>query len=298
MKKKIKSTKVAKELVVKTPTQEVRKTEPFAWTDEQVELIKNTVAKNATDDELKLFLYTAKRTGLDPLTKQIHFVKRGFGDKAQMTVQTGIDGYRAIAERTGQLAGIDDAVFEGDSPTDQHPTKATVNVYRMVKGLRVAFVASARWEEYAPQGNQAFMWKKMPYLMLGKCAEALALRKAFPNDLTGLYTNEEMAQADTSPKTIQTTHHEVISPVKAEIRIESQSRIQPTDPKTALIRLKNSIHKSLLILNPEVNTQNVHEIVLKHTGLNLVEENYKEIDARLLIKLTESPKEEDYNENI
>jgi phage recombination protein Bet len=155
---------------------------------EQIELIKTTIAKDASDDELKLFIYTASRVGLDPLAKQIHFVKRG----GQMTIQTGIDGYRAIAERTGTLAGIDDAIF--DSETALHPNKASVTVYRMVAGQRVGFTASARWVEYSqPQG---FMWKKMPYLMLAKCAEALALRKAFPNDLTGLYTNEEMAQAD------------------------------------------------------------------------------------------------------
>lgn len=158
------------------------------WTEQQVALITNTVAKGATPDELKLFLYTASRTGLDPLTRQIHFVKRG----GQMTVQTGIDGYRAIAERSGTLAGIDDAVF--DSEDGPRPNKASVTVYRLINGERVPFTASARWSEYAVEGG--FMWKKMPYLMLAKCAEALALRKAFPNDLTGLYTNEEMQQAD------------------------------------------------------------------------------------------------------
>lgn len=160
------------------------------YTDAQLELIKSTVAKGATNDELKLFLYTASRSGLDPLAKQIHFVKRG----GQATIQTGIDGYRAIAERKGDLAGIDDAIY--DSEDGKQPKKASVTVYRLVNGQRVSFTASARWSEYAPQGTQAFMWNKMPYLMLAKCAEALALRKAFPNDLSGLYTNEEMEQAD------------------------------------------------------------------------------------------------------
>ena len=163
------------------------------WSREQVELIKSTVALGATDNELKLFLYTAKRTGLDPLTKQIHFVKR----QGRVAIQTGIDGYRAIAERSKTLAGIDDAVYEVESETGK-PKKASVTVYRLVDGQRVGFTASARWSEYAPQGNQAFMWNKMPFLMLGKCAEALALRKAFPNDLTGIYTDEEMHQAGVS----------------------------------------------------------------------------------------------------
>jgi len=156
----------------------------------QIELIKKTVAIGATTDELKLFLYTANRVGLDPLTRQIHFVKRG----TRGVIQTGIDGYRAIAERTKELAGIDDATF--DDETQPVPGKATVTVWRMVAGQRVAFTASARWTEYCPAAPNDFMWKKMPYLMLAKCAESLALRKAFPNDLSGIYTNEEMSQAE------------------------------------------------------------------------------------------------------
>jgi phage recombination protein Bet len=180
-------------------TKELQKIEQSPWTPQQIKLITSTVAKGATPDELQLFLYTCKRTGLDPLTRQIHFVKRKIKNedgtwRDQMTIQTGIDGYRVVAERSKTLAGIDDAVY--DTETEQHPNKASVTIYRMIDGERVPFTASARWSEYAPQGKQAFMWNKMPYLMLAKCAEALALRKAFPNDLTGIYTNEEMGQAD------------------------------------------------------------------------------------------------------
>jgi phage recombination protein Bet len=169
---------------------------------EQIDLIKATVARGATDDELKLFLYTANRTQLDPLTKQIHFIKRRVWNGRKQdydevgTIQTGIDGYRVVASRNG-LAGIEDAVF--DAETETHPNKASVTVYRMVDGQRVPFTASARWTEYVQanrEGVPQAMWKKMPYLMLAKVAEALALRKAFPNDLSGVYTNEEMGQAD------------------------------------------------------------------------------------------------------
>ncbi|MBL8030347.1 MAG: phage recombination protein Bet [Candidatus Doudnabacteria bacterium] len=161
-------------------------------TQQQLELIRNTVAKGATPDELKLFLIVANRAGLDPFTRQIHFVKRG----GRATVQTGIDGYRAIAERSGSLAGIEDALYDAEDQV--HPNKATVTVYRMVSGQRVPFSASARWDEYVPQSGQDFMWRKMPYFMLGKVAEALALRKAFPNDLSGLYIHEEMQRDDNS----------------------------------------------------------------------------------------------------
>lgn len=183
---------------------------PPGLSPEQIELVKRTVARGATNDELALFLYTAKRTGLDPLTKQVHFIKRKNWSKAANngrggyievgTTQTGIDGYRSIAARTNELAGIDDAVF--DSEDGINPKKASVTVYRMVGGEARAFTATARWLEYVAtdrDGNPTAMWKKMPYLMIGKCAEALALRKAFPSELSGLYTNEEMSQAD-APK--------------------------------------------------------------------------------------------------
>ena len=161
------------------------------FTDDQVKLIKSTIAKGATDDELQLFLYQAQKTGLDPLAKQIHFVKRA----GQMTIQTAIDGFRAIAARTGQHAGTSDGIFEVQKGVDR-PSKATVIVKKIVQGLVSEFSATARWDEYFPGEKQGFMWKKMPYTMLEKCAEAKALRKAFPEDLSGVYTDDEMQQAD------------------------------------------------------------------------------------------------------
>ena len=160
------------------------------FTPEQVDLIKRMVCPGATDDELALFFYTCKRTGLDPLARQIYAIKRG----GKMTLQTGIDGYRVIADRTGKLAGISDYSF--DSEEGKHPSKATVTVRKVVEGAIAEFTATARWEEYQAGGP---MWGKMPYLMLGKCAEALALRKAFPADLSGVYTSEEMSQDDSNP---------------------------------------------------------------------------------------------------
>ena len=161
------------------------------FNDDQVKLIKSTIAKGATDDELQLFLYQAQKTGLDPLARQIHFVKRA----GQMTIQTAIDGFRAIAARTGQHAGTSDGIFEVQKGIDR-PSKATVVVKKIVQGIVSEFSATARWDEYYPGDKQGFMWKKMPYTMLEKCAEAKALRKAVPEDLSGMYTNDEMQQAD------------------------------------------------------------------------------------------------------
>ena len=145
-------------------------------TPDQVELIKSQIAVNATDDELKLFLHVANKSGLDPLARQIYFIKRG----GKMTIMTAIDGFRAIADRTGQYIGSSDPVFEDKGDI---PIKATVTVNKVVAGVVGNFTATARWSEYYPGEAQGFMWNKMPHTMLGKCAEALALRKAFPAQL-------------------------------------------------------------------------------------------------------------------
>ncbi len=159
---------------------------------DQIDLIRRTVANGATNDELALFLYDCQRRGVHPLDKLLHFTKRG----GRYTPVTSIDFMRAQAAMTGEMAGSDDPVFEG--PTNgPFPDAATVTVYRLTQGQRFAYTATARWAEYCP--DNAPMWKRMPHTMLGKCAEALALRKAFPQQLAGLYSREEMDQADTSP---------------------------------------------------------------------------------------------------
>jgi phage recombination protein Bet len=170
-----------------------------------IDLIKSQVLKPdrngnpRSDSDLLMFLYVAKRTGLDPLTRQIHAVFRWDTrqGKEVMSIQVGIDGFRLVAQRTGLYAGQDDAKFLPEDEATEFPTKATVTVYKLINNERVPFTASARWAEYAPKsakGEIEFMWKKMPYTMLGKVAEALALRKGFPNELSGIHTDDEMRQ--------------------------------------------------------------------------------------------------------
>lgn len=167
---------------------------PQAMTPEQVALLKRTICRDATDDELKLFMHVCQRTGLDPFARQIYAVKRldKKTGKATMVVQTSIDGFRLAASRSGTYAGSDDPIFDNED----EPNRATVTVYKMVQGQRCPFTATARWKEYYPGQAQGFMWDKMPCVMLAKVAEALALRKAFPADLSGVYAKEEMDQAE------------------------------------------------------------------------------------------------------
>lgn len=189
-------------------------------TRDQIELLKRTVAKGATDDELDMFLYVCRRTGLDPFTKQIHAMKRRIKDgsrwRDQITWQTGIDGLRLIAQRTGEYEGQTEPEWCGADGiwkqvwTDQDPpVAARSGVYR--RGFRTALYAVAHYEEYVQvmdvyegEGEQRSktgeqvpnrMWSQMPRNQLNKCSESLALRKAFPQELSGIYSYEEMGQA-------------------------------------------------------------------------------------------------------
>lgn len=159
----------------------------------QIDLLKNQIAKGCNTEELQLFEAVCLRTGLDPFQRQIYAIKRG----NRMTIQTGIDGYRLIADRTKVYAGNDEPVFEYDA--EGNLDKATVTVKKIVQGQICEFSASALMVEYNPGSNE--IWRKMGHTMLAKCAEALALRKGFPADLAGLYTTEEMEQAEALPKT-------------------------------------------------------------------------------------------------
>lgn len=181
------------------------------FNQEQVALIKSQIAPKATNDELKLFLYQAQRTGLDPLARQIYAIHRNQKDAqgnwvAKMTIQTSIDGFRVIAERSGVYAGQSEPEFTEDGNTLKC---CKVRVFKFdSKGARYeAAVGVAYWSEYVQAGTNGQpmgLWAKMPHTMLSKVAEALALRKAFPQDLSGLYTSDEMSQADKPEDPIQT----------------------------------------------------------------------------------------------
>lgn len=170
------------------------------FSPEQEAMIRDMYMSGATPLEAAVLLEIAKSRRLDPLKKQIHFVKRkGYdGEPDKWTAQVAIDGFRSIANDTGLYDGQDEPEIIYDA--DGYVIAAKVRVYR--RDIGRAFVGNAHFSEYCQvksNGDATKMWAKMPRTMIAKCAEALALRKAFPEELGGLYTSDEMGQAENEP---------------------------------------------------------------------------------------------------
>ncbi|MGW8762336.1 phage recombination protein Bet [Streptomyces sp. NPDC055815] len=183
--------------------------EQTSWTPEQAAVLRQSgIKEQVTSAELSGFLHLCQRTGLDPFSRQIYLIGRWSKKDGRdvYTPQTGIDGYRVIAQRvtaqTGGTYGYEDTVWCDPSGrwrdvwlATEPPAAAKVTVVR--NGQRFSAVATFReYVQTFTDGNPKGLWAKMPAGQIAKCAEALALRKAFPHDLSGVYTDEEMAQAD------------------------------------------------------------------------------------------------------
>lgn len=212
-----------------------------AWNDSEKALVEaagltsqrgNGPKTFAPRPVVEAFLLQCRRTGLDPIARQIYCIQRA----GKWQTQVSIDGARLVAERSGDYEGQTapqwsddgrtwfDAWIAGEDP-ESHPRFARVGVYR--SRFREALYVVARWESYAVyedvwENNQktgekklSAMWKKMPDLMLAKVAEMLALRKAFPQDLSGLYSTEEMQQADRPVAPVQQATEARPGPVTA-----------------------------------------------------------------------------------
>lgn len=217
------------------------------FSNEQIDLIKRQIANGCTNDELAIFMHQCKRTGLDPLTRQIYAIKRA----GRMTIQTSIDGFRVIAERSGTYGGQDEPTWTYNA--DGSIINCTVKVYRFRGDVRYpAGVGVAFFKEYYP--NPVNLQKTLAHTMIAKVAEALALRKAFPQDLSGLYTNDEMQQADVVVEDMITTEQQTtINILLDEAKISPNNRTSIEEALTNGTYTKKRAYECINWLNSQID---------------------------------------------
>jgi phage recombination protein Bet len=223
------------------------------YTGKQIDLIRKTVAADCTPTEFDLFMEVSRRVGLDPFRKQIYAVvySKDNPDKRKMSIITAIDGYRAVAARNRDYRPDENPpTFEYD-PSLKGPTNPGGIVSAMVKCWKLApdgqwhpVAGIAFWDEFCPlkeiwaydpgagkkrpsgvfELDPKSNWFKMPRTMLPKCAEAQALRRGWPEDLSGVYTEDEMERAYVAD----------MSASEAADQFEREKRLQITGSKDAI----------------------------------------------------------------
>lgn len=209
------------------------------WDDQQLAALKQIGLANAPKAELAVFLHYSQRTGLDPFARQIYMIERG----GRYTIQSSIDGLRIVAQRSNEYAGQvgpfwcgADGVWTDVWLENTPPVAAKVGVLR--KGFIEPLWAVAKYDSYNANSP---IWKKMPDTMIAKCAEALALRKAFPNDLSGIYTSDEMEQAEPINKPIAAVLEIAPEPTKEvtpEVLADLRDTLELADTASTLEQLR------------------------------------------------------------
>lgn len=237
-----------RQLAVVDSTGEIVERRPnFSMTAEKIQLLKDTMCQGATDAEFELAMVVIKRMQLDPFARQIAFIKRWNSDlrREVMTPMVTIDGARLLAERTGKYGGQlgpwwcgADGVWQDIWLKKEPPAAARVGVIRT--DWREPLYAVARFDAYAAHkkdGELTSMWNGMADILIAKCAESLALRRAFPTELSGIYSDDEMGQADNpdspSPRPANVMTAKLSSPQSAP-RLVAGKSVPMEDAKVTL----------------------------------------------------------------
>lgn len=180
------------------------------WTAEQQAAFASIGLDKTPDADRIAYLHICQRLGLDPWAKEVFLIGRNDSTQPsgkKWTVQTGIDGFRTMAQRTGRHRGETDPQWCGpdgewrniwSETTPPFAARAGVRVADPVSGVVFEQWAVCHYTEFVPiyQGRPMGLWPTKARHMLAKCAKAQAYRAAYPREAAGVYGHEEMHQAD------------------------------------------------------------------------------------------------------
>lgn len=222
---------------------ELARRAPLEFTDDQRKMIRETYAAGTDDSTFAVLMEIARLRRLNPITGQCHFVSRphNFGTDdsprwgKKWSVQVAIDGFRAKAEEHPAYDGQSEKVFTY-STDGRQLISCRVEVYR--KDRKHPFVATCYYDEYVQtkkNGEPVKMWLTKRHIMLGKCTEAAALRMAFPDELGGLYTEDEMPpeEKEINPMPPKQEKKAPAAPEDAQVIPPAGATAGEADPKKA-----------------------------------------------------------------
>jgi len=239
-----------------------RESGTLSFTPEQEQLIKDTVCKGGTSDELKLFLYVCTKSGLDPFSRQIYSIPRKVkNDQGAYvnvrSIQTGIDGFRTVSERSfarggsSKYGGEIDPVYCGEDGVWQEiwlkpesPLAAKAGVVKFLEtskgeSIREVVYKTVYWDSVCQKYNgvPSARWQgKSGVHQLGKCALAAAHRAAFPQDLSGIYLNEEMQRDEIPGSEEKIKTNQAIEDFEASLPTETIERLAALGYNTKAMR--------------------------------------------------------------
>ncbi|WP_278976723.1 phage recombination protein Bet [Oligella urethralis] len=246
--------------------------------------LRNSVFPGASDESIYMAAQYCAARKLDIFKKPIHIVPLSVRDsitgkyETRDVIMPGIYELRTTAFRTGEMAGIDEPIFGEEKKIKgvDAPEWCKVTVYRVVNGVRYAFSHVEYFEEAAATKNNGelnSMWTKRPRGQLAKCAEAGALRKAFPDEMGGIMTSDEISEMDNMPEidiTPQYAESGEIQEIKRLMNetssdeakflnffgISSYQEITPEISKRAIDMLKSKVEK---VVEPKIETADIEE---------------------------------------